>query len=142
MLSYHIPITTTMKSLFTIILISLAAFAQAQTPEFCIKNDTHSDNYQFRIAYTCSDDNSATTWSNWIKIGEGPNIATCINADDLKCKSWTALTLEVRTGNSANTANLSAPSNGNITKMTLIDPLNDNVVGTISWDSANTVRIF
>lgn len=131
-----------MKSLFTIILLSLAAFAQAQAPEFCIKNDTHSDNYQFRIAYTFSDDNSAANWSSWIKIGEGPNIATCINADDLKYKSWTAVTLEVRTGNSANTANISAPINGNISKMTLIDPLNDNAVCIISWDSANTVRIF
>ena len=131
-----------MKSLLTIVFFSIACFAKAQNPEFCIKNNTHSDNYQFRIAYTCSDDNSATKWSNWIKIGEGPNLATCINADDLKCKSWTAVTLEVRTGMSANIANLSAPSNGNITKMTLIDPLNDNVVGTISWESANTVRIF
>jgi hypothetical protein len=133
-----------MKSLLTILLISLAGFANAQTPEFCVKNDTHSNNYQFRIEYTCPTDGKNTTqWTNWYKMGEGPDIGTCIPNTDLACKTdWVPLTLEVRTGNSANTASLKAPEGNTISKITLIDPLNDNAVGTISWDIITAARIF
>jgi hypothetical protein len=132
-----------MKSLLTIVFFSIACFANAQNPEFCIKNDTHSNNYQFRIEYICPTDNNVTHWTEWYKIDEGPNIGTCIKDDDFSCKSgWVAKTLEVRTGNSANAASINAPAGGNITKMTLIDPLNDNAVATISWDALNMVRIF
>lgn len=133
-----------MKSLFTILLFGIAIFAKAQAPEFCVKNDTHSSNYQFRIEYICPNDaKNATHWTNWYKIDEGPNIGTCIPTDDFSCKTgWVAKTFEVRTGTSANAADLSLPANYPSTKLTLIDPLNDNAVGTIVWEFLNSVRIF
>jgi hypothetical protein len=133
-----------MKSLLTIVFFSIACLANAQNTQFCVKNDTHSSNYQFRIEYTCPDDGkNSTHWTNWYKIDEGPNIGTCIPADDFSCKSgWTARTFEVRTGTSENAADLSIPAEYPSTKLTLIDPLNDNAVGTIVWEFLNSVRIF
>lgn len=133
-----------MKSFLTILSFAIAFIANAQNPEFCIKNETNSSNYQFRIEYTCPNDGkNATHWSNWYRIDGGPNIGTCIPADDFSCKTaWVARTFEVRTGTSDNAVNMSLPGDYPSAKLTLIDPLNDNAVGTFVWEFLNSVRVF
>jgi hypothetical protein len=133
-----------MKKL-TLLLLLIAAGLQAQTQsEFCIKNGTYSNNYQIRVEYSCPSGSHGETmaYTNWYEINAGPNNGTCIPNDDFMCKNeWIAKTIEVRTGTSNNAVTISVPSGYPSERKMLIDPLNENMAGAITWQFLNAVVI-
>lgn len=133
-----------MKKL-TLLLLLIAAGLQAQTQsEFCVKNATYSNNYQIRVEYSCPSGSSGQTmaYTNWYEINAGPSNGTCIPNDDFMCKNeWTAKTIEVRTGTSNNAVTISVPGSYPSERKMLIDPLNENMAGAITWQFLNAVVI-
>lgn len=129
-----------MKLLFIILITPFALFAQKQ---FCVQNDTPSNNYQYHVEYTCANSPDTGIWSDWYQIGEGPKNATCIADEDFTCEGkWTAKTIEVRTGTSNNMVTIKLPEQYPSGRFFLIDPLNENQTGNISWDFINQVLIY
>lgn len=129
-----------MKAFLLLLLLPLGLSAQAQ---FCIKNETTSNNYQYRVQYTCPDNPDINVWTTWYKIGAGPEVNACIADEDFKCPGdWAAKTIEVRTGTSNNMVSIKFPATYPGETKRLIDAQNDNLTGNLVWEFMNTVRIY
>lgn len=129
-----------MKPLFIFLL--LPAFLSAQS-QFCIKNETPSSRYQYRVQYACGSDTTAMQWTPWYEIPSGPAMSVCIVDDDFGCPGqWVARSFQVRTATSNNMVTLSIPENYPGPRSYLIDPNNENSTGNIVWDYQNAARIY
>lgn len=129
-----------MKVFYLFLLLPLGLLGQNR---FCITNETQSNNYQFRVEYTCAANAGTTGWTNWTTIPVGPSKNSCAANADFTCKGeWTAVTVQISTGTENNMATIKLPDNYTPIKRVLFDPKSDNLPGGIVWESLNTVHIY